>query len=175
MTFDIILAVFVLSHAIGLSLLQNFVVSDSEVCAPGMNDAPKTYRMIVNAIGMGLCCVSPAPFKAIEHTQHQGECLVLCAEYPGCQSYNFHPDSTKCELLPIPEKTAIIQNCFNYIVSTRISHWLDETMVMVRERLIMSELKHYSESCYSHYGAYRHSVWTLKIPHRNLLCRRKRI
>ena len=91
-----------------------FVVSDDGVCEG--NEVQAYYRLNVDARGMGLCGVSPAPLQTIEHTQHHGECLASCAEFPGCFSYNFYHNSTRCELFCVPERYAISPNCSNYLV-----------------------------------------------------------
>ena len=109
------------------------VASEVGVCE---GNEIQAYHSNVDARGMGLCGVSPAPLKTIEHTQHHGECLASCAEFPGCFSYNFYHDSTKCELFCVPEKYAIIPNCFNYLVRVSVCRVYYYNMI----RLIAHEL-----------------------------------
>ena len=88
------------------------------VCGPGVGN-PKTFKINLDVDGMGGCCDTCEPLHVLESTEHHGECLGACAEFPGCSSYNYHYDSTQCELFFCPPKNfSISSNCYNYIVST---------------------------------------------------------
>ena len=87
-------------------------------CSPGVCQFPSSeFSLVTDSDGMGVCGVSPAPLQVIDSTEHQGECLESCAHYPDCCSYNYHSDTTKCELFGFPDAFAVIPNCFNYLVS----------------------------------------------------------
>ena len=109
-----------LLRAFNIFAIIVFVKCDPNSCQFDEN-VTKSYSINLDVRGMGLCGVSPAPLLTIEHTQHQGECLASCAEFPGCFSYNFHYDSTECELFCYPEKYATIPHCFNYVVSEKLN------------------------------------------------------
>ena len=80
--------------------------------------ADKTFNICLDGAGIGLCGVDPPPTRSIERTEHQGECLRACALTPGCLSYNYFYDSTRCELFCVPFiQYAIVDKCFNYVVS----------------------------------------------------------
>ena len=86
------------------------------ICMP----APaKEFKVCLDGSGFGLCGVDPPPTRAIQRTEHQGECLEACVLTPRCSSYNYFYDSTRCELFCVPFiQYAIVGNCFNYVVSS---------------------------------------------------------
>ena len=87
----------------------------SDVCQSEVNEI-KRFRINTDKNGMILCGVSTTSIKTIDQTEHQGECLEICAQYPRCYSYNYHYDTTKCELFCVPTQFVILPNCFNYWV-----------------------------------------------------------
>ena len=82
-----------------------------------MSAPTKEFNVCLDGAGFGLCGVDPPPTRAIERTEHQGECMEACALTPGCASYNYFYDSTRCKLFCVPFiQYAIVENCFNYVV-----------------------------------------------------------
>ena len=99
----------------GILCILPLVSCSQEVC-----QSPNSkFSLITDSHGVGVCGVSPGPLQVIDSTKHQGECLDSCARYPDCCSYNYHSDTTKCELFGSPDAFAIIPNCFNYLVSVQ--------------------------------------------------------
>ena len=84
----------------------------SEVC----DNVLLVFNINLDPDGLAMCGVSPAPLEVTQQTRHHGECLAACSRYPGCLSYNYHYDSTKCELYCVPTDYAILPSCVNYMV-----------------------------------------------------------
>ena len=100
-------------NLLGFDSIRCLEIAD-DVCQP---DAIQRFSNNVDSTGMELCGTFPRPIETFAETQHHGACLEICAEHPGCYSYNYHHDTTTCEIFCVPTEYAIIKNCYNYLVS----------------------------------------------------------
>ena len=103
----------------------------SGVCVPGPGE-PHRFRINLDSIGMVQCGMSPAPLKVLYQTEHHGACLAACAEFQGCSSYNYHCNTSKCELFCIPTDYSYIPNCSHYLVRQ-----ISKSAIVVPQRLSM--------------------------------------
>ena len=87
---------------------------DVPVCQapPHDSDQYQSYSINLDSHGRTQCGVLPRVLKVINRTQHHGECLQACARYPGCASYNFHYDTTQCDLFCYPASWHRLRNVF---------------------------------------------------------------
>ena len=94
----------------------SIAVSDmSQLKCP--NTKYQHFRINLDPNGLGKCAVEPAPSMSIAQTEHQGECIEACATKSDCLSYNYHHDTSECELFCIPSNYSTVDGCYNYVVS----------------------------------------------------------
>ena len=65
-----------------------------------------------------MCAINP-PAQVIAVARTQGACLEACFHSPNCVGYNYHWDTTKCELFnsAVPLNYTYGTVCINYLVS----------------------------------------------------------
>ena len=105
---------------------------DVPVCQAPPQDSEQyqSYSINLDTNGRTQCGVLPRVLKVINRTQHHGECLQACARYPGCASYNYHYDTTQCDLFCYPAQLAPSTKCFHYVVSC------DSDLLLLHNNLI---------------------------------------